>query len=75
MQGSGACWPPGAWGPPAPEMLERRREPPHRTVALKSTAEKSGGPQGSVGQVSRGLGARAPGAWGPAQQGPGAFSP
>ena len=32
-------------------------------------------PQGPVGQVSRGLGARAPRAWGPAQQGPGAFSP
>ena len=32
-------------------------------------------PQGPVGQVSRGLGARAPRAWGPARQGPGAFSP
>ena len=32
-------------------------------------------PQGPVGQVSRGLGARAPRAWGPAHQGPGAFSP
>ena len=31
--------------------------------------------QGPVGQVSRGLGARAPRAWGPAHQGPGAFSP
>ena len=29
----------------------------------------------AVGQVSRGLGARAPRAWGPAHQGPGAFSP
>ena len=28
-----------------------------------------------MGQVSRGLGARAPRAWGPAHQGPGAFSP
>ena len=32
-------------------------------------------PRGPVGQVSRGLGARAPRAWGPARQGPGAFSP
>ena len=32
-------------------------------------------PQGPVGQVSRGLGARAPRAWGPAHQGLGAFSP
>ena len=32
-------------------------------------------PQEPVGQVSRGLGARAPRAWGPAHQGPGAFSP
>ena len=31
-------------------------------------------PQGPVGQVSRGLGARAPRAWGTAHQGPGAFS-
>ena len=31
-------------------------------------------PQGPVGQVSRGLGARASRAWGPAHQGPGAFS-
>ena len=31
-------------------------------------------PQGPVGQVSRGLGARAPRAWGPAHQAPGAFS-
>ena len=30
-------------------------------------------PQGPVGQVSRGLGARAPRAWGPAHQGPGPF--
>ena len=30
-------------------------------------------PQGPVGQVSRGLGARAPRAWGPARQGPGPF--
>ena len=32
-------------------------------------------PQGPVGQVSRGFGARAPRAWGTAHQGPGAFSP
>ena len=32
-------------------------------------------PQGPVGQVCRGLGARAPRAWGPAHQGSGAFSP
>ena len=36
---------------------------------------KSVSTQGPVGQVSRGLGARAPRAWGPAHQGPGAFSP
>ena len=30
-------------------------------------------PQGPVGQVSRGFGARAPRAWGPAHQGPGPF--
>ena len=34
---------------------------------------QSGGIQAPVGQVSRGLGARAPRAWGPALQGPGPF--
>ena len=43
---------------------------------VKSTVRVAGSrPQGPVGQVSRGLGARAPGAWGPADQGPAAFSP
>ena len=45
-------------------------------VCRKSTVRVAGSrPQGPVGQVSRGLGARAPRAWGPAHQGPGAFSP
>ena len=39
-------------------------------VCRKSTGSR---PQGPVGQVSRGLGARAPRAWGPAHQGPGPF--
>ena len=42
----------------------------------KSTVRVAGSrPQGPVGQVLRGIGARAPRAWGPAHQGPGAFSP
>ena len=41
-------------------------------VGQVSTHKNSAGsrPQGPVGQVSRGLGARAPRAWGPAHQGP-----
>ena len=41
----------------------------------KSVRVAGSRPQQPVGQVSRGLGARAPRAWGPAHQGPGAFSP
>ena len=45
-------------------------------LACRKPARVAGSrPQGPVGQVSRGLGARAPRAWGPARQGPGAFSP
>ena len=66
-------------------MLERRREPrlswnctapPSQTIQHPPrSADWGSRPQGPVGQVSRGLGARAPRAWGPAHQGPGAFSP
>ena len=61
----------GGYGSSRPGPMHLRR----KKVRRKSTAQKSGGPQGPVGQVSRGLGARAPRAWGPAHQGPGAFSP
>ena len=64
-------------------MLERRREPrlswnctapPSETIQHPPTSADWGSrPQGPVGQVSRGLGARAPRAWGPAHQGPGPF--
>ena len=45
-----------------------------RNKKLKTRLAGSGGIQAPVGQVSRGLGARAPRAWGPAHQGPGAFA-
>ena len=62
--------------------LERRREPRlswdcslSKILAAGSQPVRVAGsrPQGPVGQVSRGLGARAPRAWGPARQGPGPF--
>ena len=66
MQGSGACWP-GLQGlgpgPAAKTWLAGSQ--PVRVAGSR--------PQGPVGQVSRGLGARAPRAWGPARQGPGPF--
>ena len=47
-----------------------------KNLACRKSVRVAGSrPQGPVGQVSRGLGARAPRAWGPAGQGPGAFSP
>ena len=47
-----------------------------KNLACRKSVRVAGSrPQGPVGQVSRGLGARAPRAWGPAHQGPGAFSP
>ena len=47
-----------------------------KNLACRKSVRVAGSrPQGPVGQVSRGLGARAPRAWGPARQGPGAFSP
>ena len=46
-----------------------------KNLACRKSVRVAGSrPQGPVGQVSRGLGARAR-AWGPAHQGPGAFSP
>ena len=47
-----------------------------KNLACRKSVRVAGSrPQGPVGQVSRGLGARAPRAWGPAHQGAGAFSP
>ena len=44
-----------------------------KNLACRKSVRVAGSrPQGPVGQVSRGLGARAPRAWGPARQGPGA---
>ena len=45
-----------------------------KNLACRKSVRVAGSrPQGPVGQVSRGLGARAPRAWGPAHQGPGPF--
>ena len=45
-----------------------------KNLACRKSVRVAGSrPQGPVGQVSRGLGARAPRAWGPAHQGPAAF--
>ena len=52
-----------------------RRNKKLNLACRKSVRVAGSRPQGPVGQVSRGLGARAPRAWGPADQGPGAFSP
>ena len=58
------------------EPMSTGARPWGRAQQLKCWSE-NGNPasHGTVGQVSRGLGARAPRAWGPAHQGPGAFSP
>ena len=53
----------------AAEMLERRRDWDCSQAVRVAGSRR----QGPVGQVFRGLGARAPRAWGPAHQGPGAF--
>ena len=60
---------------PGPMGLRRNKK--LKTWLARSQRVRVAGsrPQGPVGQVSRGLGARAPRAWGPAHQGPGAFSP
>ena len=57
-----------------PGLMGLRRNKKLKTWSLPVRVAGSR-PQGPVGQVSRGLGARAPRAWGPAHQGPGAFSP
>ena len=58
---------------PGPIRLRRNKK---LLLACRKSVRVAGSrPQGPVGQVSRGLGARAPRAWGPAHQGPGAFSP
>ena len=58
---------PGSVLRPGPMILRRNK------LAAGSQPVRVAGsrPQGPVGQVSRGLGARAPRAWGPARQGPG----
>ena len=58
-------------------LLARSPKPcPAQPRLLWLGSQPSGGIQAPepVGQVSRGLGARAPRAWGPARQGPGPFS-
>ena len=57
---------------PGPMGLRRKQEV-KKLACRKSVRVAGSRPQGPVGQVSRGLGARAPRAWGPAHQGPGAF--
>ena len=62
--------------PPDPCFCVFETQQEVKNLACRKSVRVAGSrPQGPVGQVSRGLGARAPRAWGPARQGPGAFSP
>ena len=53
----------------------RLRKPTPPNIRSEPVRVAGSRPQGPVGQVLRGLGARASRAWGPAHQGLGAFSP